>query len=214
MKPKSIAIVGAAETTRLGVIPDMSQIQLHADAALNAMARVILLSEASAVLGPWLDRRELFGADVMALLDQGRLVPAVDYVNAQRLRRTMRREFDRIWSEVDCFIAPATPATAPRIGDTTVRLGGVDVRFRGNEVVELDLILKHDRVSHATACRGGAAGKQRTPRDIRQQPHPEADFPEPGLDRCPPGPGLAHLHRSAARDRPIPPGGSTYLPTR
>ena len=38
MKPKSIAIVGAAETTKLGVIPDTSQIQLHADAALNAMA--------------------------------------------------------------------------------------------------------------------------------------------------------------------------------
>jgi 3-oxoacyl-[acyl-carrier-protein] synthase III len=38
MQPKSIAIVGAAETTRLGVIPDTSQIQLHADAALNAMA--------------------------------------------------------------------------------------------------------------------------------------------------------------------------------
>src|SRR5712691_2926438 len=38
IQPKSIAIVGAAETTRLGVIPDMSQIQLHADAALNAMA--------------------------------------------------------------------------------------------------------------------------------------------------------------------------------
>src|SRR5271167_1106962 len=38
MKPKSIAIVGAAETTRLGVIPDTSQIQLHADAALNALA--------------------------------------------------------------------------------------------------------------------------------------------------------------------------------
>jgi acetyl-CoA acetyltransferase len=38
MKPKSIAIVGAAETTKLGIIPDMSQIQLHADAALNAMA--------------------------------------------------------------------------------------------------------------------------------------------------------------------------------
>jgi acetyl-CoA acetyltransferase len=30
--------VGAAGTTRLGVIPNMSQIQLHADAALNAMA--------------------------------------------------------------------------------------------------------------------------------------------------------------------------------
>ena len=33
-----MAVVGAAETTQLGVIPDMSQIQLHADAALNAMA--------------------------------------------------------------------------------------------------------------------------------------------------------------------------------
>lgn len=32
------AIVGAAETTRLGVVPEMSQLQLHADAALNALA--------------------------------------------------------------------------------------------------------------------------------------------------------------------------------
>ena len=38
MTPNSVAIVGAAETTHLGTIPDMSQIQLHADAALNAMA--------------------------------------------------------------------------------------------------------------------------------------------------------------------------------
>ncbi|MEX2618241.1 MAG: thiolase [Alphaproteobacteria bacterium] len=38
MKQKSVAVVGAAETTGLGRIPDMSQIQLHADCALNAMA--------------------------------------------------------------------------------------------------------------------------------------------------------------------------------
>ena len=38
MKPGSIAVVGAAETTRLGSIPDMSNIQLHADAGLNALA--------------------------------------------------------------------------------------------------------------------------------------------------------------------------------
>jgi acetyl-CoA acetyltransferase len=37
MKPKSIAIVGAAETTQLGKLPHTSQIQLHADAALNAL---------------------------------------------------------------------------------------------------------------------------------------------------------------------------------
>jgi acetyl-CoA acetyltransferase len=38
MKRKSVAVVGAAESTRLGVIPELSQIGLHADAALNAMA--------------------------------------------------------------------------------------------------------------------------------------------------------------------------------
>ncbi|MBK9426484.1 MAG: thiolase [Gammaproteobacteria bacterium] len=38
MKPGAVAIVGAAETTKLGLVPDMSQIQLHADAALNALA--------------------------------------------------------------------------------------------------------------------------------------------------------------------------------
>ena len=38
MKPKSVAVVGAAETTQMGRIPDVSVIGLHADAALNALA--------------------------------------------------------------------------------------------------------------------------------------------------------------------------------
>ena len=38
MKQKSIAVVGAAETTKMGKIPDVSVIGLHADAALNALA--------------------------------------------------------------------------------------------------------------------------------------------------------------------------------
>jgi acetyl-CoA acetyltransferase len=38
VKPRSVAIVGAAETTELGKIPNLSQIQLHADAALNTLA--------------------------------------------------------------------------------------------------------------------------------------------------------------------------------
>jgi len=37
MKQKSIAVVGAAETTEMGKIPHTSQLMLHADAALNAM---------------------------------------------------------------------------------------------------------------------------------------------------------------------------------
>lgn len=37
MRRNAVAVVGAAESTKLGVLPDISQIQLHADAALNAM---------------------------------------------------------------------------------------------------------------------------------------------------------------------------------
>ena len=79
-------------------------------AALNAVARVILLAEASAVLEPHLNKRDQFGADVLALFDQGRLIPATDYINAQRLRRKMQREFAALWSDVDCFVTPATPS--------------------------------------------------------------------------------------------------------
>jgi len=38
LKPGRIAIVGAAETTEMGRIPDVSVLQLHADAALNTLA--------------------------------------------------------------------------------------------------------------------------------------------------------------------------------
>ena len=38
MRRRAVAVVGAAETTELGVIPHLSQIGLHADAALNALA--------------------------------------------------------------------------------------------------------------------------------------------------------------------------------
>ena len=40
MKQKSVAVVGAAETTRMGKIPDQSVIGLHADAA-NRIRRAV-----------------------------------------------------------------------------------------------------------------------------------------------------------------------------
>jgi aspartyl-tRNA(Asn)/glutamyl-tRNA(Gln) amidotransferase subunit A len=94
-------------------------------AALNAVGRVLLLAEASAALEPYLvNRRAEISPEVLALLDQGRLVPATDYINAQRLRRTMRWEFNQLWTQVDCLFTPSTPITAPRIGVTTVEIQG------------------------------------------------------------------------------------------
>jgi len=106
-------------------------------AAMNTVARLILLVEASAWLEPHLDHRDQFGPDVLALLDQGRLVPATDYVNAQRLRSTMQREFATLWTQVDCLITPTTPITAPHIGETTTTIAGEeeDVRLASTRLV-------------------------------------------------------------------------------
>ena len=110
-----------AESLGADVVP----VKVPDIAALNAVARVILLAEASAALEPHLvNRRSEIGAEVLALLDQGRLVPATDYINAQRLRRTMRSEFNQLWKQVDCLFTPTTPITAPRIGETTVEIQG------------------------------------------------------------------------------------------
>ena len=104
---------------------------------LNAVGRVILLAEASAALETHLSDRGRFGADVLALLDQGRLLPATDYIQAQRLRRRIRHEFEGLWPQVDCLIAPTTPDTAPRIGESTIRIDGrnEDVRLAATRLV-------------------------------------------------------------------------------
>ena len=100
-------------------------------AEINVISRVILLSEASALMEPYLHRRDDFGADVLALLDQGRLLAATDYINAQRLRRVYQKEWAKLWAQVDCIFTPTAPILAPRIGDTDVVIDGVseDVRL-------------------------------------------------------------------------------------
>jgi aspartyl-tRNA(Asn)/glutamyl-tRNA(Gln) amidotransferase subunit A len=92
--------------------------------ALNAAGRLILLAEASALYAPYLDRREDFGSDVLALLDQGRLVPAIDYVNAQRIRKMLLNDFNALFKNIDCLFTPATATTAPLIGQKQVEIDG------------------------------------------------------------------------------------------
>lgn len=103
----------------------------------NATARVILLAEAPAALEPHLHRRDLFGADVLALLDQGRLLPATMYVQAQRVRSRIVQEVHKLWSRVDCLFVPTTPMTAPTIGATQVEIAGTteDVRLATTRLV-------------------------------------------------------------------------------
>ncbi len=92
--------------------------------ALNTAGLVILLSEAAAVHQSHHHRRGDFGPDVLALLDQGSLIPAADYVNAQRQRKLLLDEFHALFQTIDCLFTPATPITAPRIGQSGITLNG------------------------------------------------------------------------------------------
>jgi aspartyl-tRNA(Asn)/glutamyl-tRNA(Gln) amidotransferase subunit A len=106
-------------------------------AAINIVGRLILMSEASALMERYMNRRESFGADVLALLDQGRLLAATDYVNAQRMRRVMQRDFARIWKQVDLLMTPTSAIIAPKIGQTTVEIDGApeDTRMAATRFV-------------------------------------------------------------------------------
>jgi aspartyl-tRNA(Asn)/glutamyl-tRNA(Gln) amidotransferase subunit A len=105
--------------------------------AINAVGRMILLAETATVWRRYLDRSPDFGADVLAGIQQGCLIPAADYLDAQRLRAVLAKEFDQVWRQVDILLTPATPTTAPRIGELNLVIDGVseDVRLASTRLV-------------------------------------------------------------------------------
>jgi aspartyl-tRNA(Asn)/glutamyl-tRNA(Gln) amidotransferase subunit A len=124
---------GAAEARGGEIIP----IRLPDIEAINTVGRLILFAEAATVMEPYLDDRSKFGPDVLALFDHGRLMPATDYIQAQRIRRLQQQEFSKVWNSVDCLIMPTTPMTAPPIGAEAVILGSAseDVRLAATRLV-------------------------------------------------------------------------------
>jgi len=119
---------GANRAASLGA--EVRDVALPDLITVNTVGQVLLLCEASAIFERYTEQRNRFGADVLSLVDQGRLVPATDYINAQRLRHQLQTDFRTVWSEVDCLITPSVPITAPGLGETTIRLAGKDVPMR------------------------------------------------------------------------------------
>jgi aspartyl-tRNA(Asn)/glutamyl-tRNA(Gln) amidotransferase subunit A len=101
-------------------------VEVHAPdpAGLNTIARVILLAEATAVMTPYLERRADFGADVLTLMDSGKFITATDYINAQRVRRKMQKDWADMFRRIDVLVTPSTPIAAPKIGQATVVING------------------------------------------------------------------------------------------
>lgn len=130
LAPEITASIRHAVQTVAGLGAQVDEVTLPDAEALNTVGRLIQLAEASTVWRRYRDRREDFGSDVFGLLQQGLLIPAADYLDAQRVRRMLAQEFAKIWSSLDCLLAPVTAVTAPRIGEMAVKINGSDEDVR------------------------------------------------------------------------------------
>jgi len=109
------------------------RIELPEAARARAAAFVITTSEGAAL---HLDRLRTRGGDfdpaTRDRLISGAMIPASLIVKAQKFRRWYRAEIIKLFETYDAIIAPATPMTAPRLGQQTMILDGVDVPLRAN----------------------------------------------------------------------------------
>jgi AtzE family amidohydrolase len=62
----------------------------------------------------------------------GALLPATVVIQAQRLRRWFAAQAAMLFEKVDVLLAPCTPDVAPRIGQNTMSLRGIEVPTRPN----------------------------------------------------------------------------------
>jgi aspartyl-tRNA(Asn)/glutamyl-tRNA(Gln) amidotransferase subunit A len=64
-------------------------------------------------------QREQYGPKLRESIETGLVIPGVDYLRAQRLRRLFQQDVPQMFHEVDVLLTPATPAPAPRDLRTT-----------------------------------------------------------------------------------------------
>jgi aspartyl-tRNA(Asn)/glutamyl-tRNA(Gln) amidotransferase subunit A len=102
-------------------------------ARARAAAFVITAAESAAL---HLDRIRAqpqdFDPDVRDRLIAGAMIPAASVQRAQKFRRWYRDKVLELFRTVDVIVAPATPCTAPLIGQKVLRLGEVEVPLRPN----------------------------------------------------------------------------------
>jgi len=77
-------------------------------------------------------RLDDFDPDVRERLIAGAILPASWIVQAQKFRQWYHTEVLKLFEHVDVIVAPATPCTAPMIGQKNMVLDGVEMAVRAN----------------------------------------------------------------------------------
>ena len=118
-------VARALDVTRTVEIPEAAR--------ARAAAYVITTTEgASLHLDRLRKQPDNFDPAVRDRLIAGAMVPAPLVDRAQKFRRWYRGEMLKIFETIDVLIAPATPCVAPKLGQTTFVLDGVELPVRAN----------------------------------------------------------------------------------
>jgi aspartyl-tRNA(Asn)/glutamyl-tRNA(Gln) amidotransferase subunit A len=108
-------------------------IEIPEAARARAAAYVISTTEGASLHLDRLRRRPNdFDPAVRDRLIAGAMIPAPLIDRAQKFRRWYRAQVMEIFRSVDVIIAPATPCVAPKIGQSTFVLDGVELPVRAN----------------------------------------------------------------------------------
>ncbi len=127
--PEAVEAVGrvarALGTTRVVEIPEAAR--------ARSAAYVITASEGASLHLDRLRRRPNdFDPAVRDRLIAGAMIPAPLVDRAQKFRRWYQAQMIELFKSVDVIIAPATPCVAPKLGQTTFVLDGVELPVRAN----------------------------------------------------------------------------------
>jgi aspartyl-tRNA(Asn)/glutamyl-tRNA(Gln) amidotransferase subunit A len=109
------------------------EIEIPEAARARAAAYVITATEGAALhLDRLRTRARDFDPAVRDRLIAGAMVPATLVNKAQKFRRWYRARMLELFAEVDVILAPATPCSAPLIGQQTFVLDGIELPVRAN----------------------------------------------------------------------------------
>lgn len=122
-----------ASQTAARTLGAINEIELPGVAAARSAAYLITASESGALYQDRLRTQiDLFEPLSRDRLIAGSLVPASWYQHALRYRRWYLEQVMRLFQDVDVLIAPATPITAPLLGQPSFTLGDREFATRPN----------------------------------------------------------------------------------
>src|SRR5580704_3813852 len=104
----------------------------QAERARSAAFTITASEGASLHLNRLRGRAKDYDPAVRDRLIAGAMTPASLVMKAQKFRRWYREEVLKLFAQVDAILAPATPCTAPLIGQETFILGDVELPVRAN----------------------------------------------------------------------------------